>query len=165
MNKVQGKIKKWSSTAEAIQKTLLEYKHFFFDFYLAEGRTLHFPLTCLWHSGLFLSLLNRFFQRNYISGFFFSWKSMGLYVLPQRSNFGTIHFGDIVAVMIKWLEPLGTNPPEIWYFFLLHYSIFLLPLLFILKTFPHVHFLDLSITLFFTKVKNGLVHFIKLCKK
>lgn len=81
---------------------------FLFWFYLAGGRTSHLPFTCCWHSGLLINLLNRFFQRNYILRFLFiSGRSVGLYVLSQKSNFGQIHFVDIVAVMIKWLEPLG----------------------------------------------------------
>lgn len=42
---------------------------------------------------------------------FLSGRSVGLYILPQKSNFGTIHFGDIVVVLLKWLKLLGFQRP------------------------------------------------------
>lgn len=58
---------------------------FFFWFYLAEERTLQFPLKWSGHSGLFLNLLNRFFQRNYISVYSFVWKKCRvIYPTPNQ---------------------------------------------------------------------------------
>lgn len=60
---------------------------FLFCFYLAEGRTLHLPPKCSWHSGLFLNLLNRFFQRNYISGLLFLWKKCRIICSTTKEQF------------------------------------------------------------------------------
>lgn len=149
-------------------------------FCLAERRILHFPLTHLWHSDrLILKFTNTDSSKGTasreITSFAiygrscapFFWKNPSIKCPPKRER--AISVQSSLGILFQWrsngLNPLGLiYPSEIWCFFLHDRAVCLVPLGLILRAFPWVCVLGLSISSFFTKVNNGLVHFVKLCK-
>lgn len=129
---------------------LLAYEHSSFDFCLAEGRILHFPLTYLWHSD---RLVLKFTNID-------SSKGTASEEMTSFAMYGRSHAPFLWKNSSIMCPTIGFHLP----FRNLMFLPSQLPLGLILRTFCHVCFLHLSITLFFTKAKNGLVHFVKLCK-
>ena len=144
-------------------------------FSLAEGKTLHFPLT--WHSdrlALMFTDIDSFkwtvslemtsFAIYGISHAPFLWKKSSI-TCPARRERAISVQSSLGILFQRWssgLNSLGLSyPSESWHFFLLDCSVCPLPLFLILRTFPHVSFLNLSIKLFFPKVKTC---FCSVCK-